>query len=139
MTPDDQGLARRAVACAGWRWMAGMLDLDGNRYIDHPNASGVVAIPHGQLGAGGTPRWVSPDRRTLPDLMDAATLGCLLALVRAARPELHIALIYSVTLSGWYLTGAHPKTGAWLRPDGRAEAQVYPTATAALVAALEAA
>ena len=59
MTVAQIALARRAVACKGWRWMPGMLTLDGFRLshvdIDDP-----------------------------PDLTDPATLGCLLALVREA-------------------------------------------------------
>lgn len=56
-------LAKRAVACKHWRWMPGMLDEHGNRYV----------------AEGRYPR-----RSVLPDLTDPATLGCLLALVREA-------------------------------------------------------
>ena len=70
-------LARRAVACRGWRWMRGMLRQDDYRYV----------------GSGVWARWSdvhslttalhSPDQ--WPDLADPATLGCLLALVREVR------------------------------------------------------
>ena len=56
-------LARRAVACKGWRWVPGMLTQHGSRYV----------------AEGRCPR-----RSVLPDLTDPATLGCLLALVREA-------------------------------------------------------
>jgi len=76
-------LNERAVICKGWRWMPGMLTMDGVRiyavdgdtfdgfdddseYNDHP----VSAL-----------EW--------PDLTDPATLGCLLALVRKAFPGCH--------------------------------------------------
>lgn len=66
MSPDVQTeLARRLVACEQWRWMSGMLASDGHRLDEvdcdeHPWAYGV-----------------------LPDLLDAATCGCLLAMLRA--------------------------------------------------------
>lgn len=71
MTPEMIDLAKRAVACRGWRWMPGML--------------------HGTQGEGGL-KWTSRfsdlglhvDADRLPDLTDPATLGCLLALVREA-------------------------------------------------------
>jgi hypothetical protein len=78
-------LGRRAVACARWRWMPGMLAIGGN----------VVASPCPPLFlVDGVPRmpvdgyryiWLKeadehPD--VLPDLKDPATLGCLLGLLR---------------------------------------------------------
>ena len=73
-------LAKRAIACSGWRWMPGMLTLDGLRL-------GVVAhTPSGAwscLTAGGEPS-DRPMRDELPDLSDPATMGCLLHLTRQA-------------------------------------------------------
>jgi hypothetical protein len=76
MTPADLDIARRAVACKGWRWVRGMLRQDDYRYI----------------GSGVWVRWLdvhsfitalhAPGQ--LPDFTDPATLGCLLALVREA-------------------------------------------------------
>jgi len=69
MTPELKALARRAVACKGWRWMPGMrgVRVDGttDRIMDESEAS-------------------TPNADILPDLTDPATLGCLLALVREA-------------------------------------------------------
>lgn len=78
MTPEMIDLAHRAVACKGWRWMPGMLDLFGRR---------VMCVWPDDLGI----KWshipdncVVRDADALPDLTDPATLGCLLALVREA-------------------------------------------------------
>jgi hypothetical protein len=80
MTDEQIALARRAVACKGWRWMAGM------RYC----SVAVAAETASPLSFNGYQRvgedvdmvaytdWVP----CLPDLEDPATLGCLLALVR---------------------------------------------------------
>ena len=85
--PED--LARRAVACSGWRWLAG--------------AKLIVPAPGGVVGQGTyRVRSVNADSMTLyrtnvdhvptvpltltayPDFEDPATLGCLLALGREA-------------------------------------------------------
>jgi len=83
MTEEQIALGRRAVACKGWRWMAGMLRGDGFRctWVDEDERE--LAAP--TWCANGI-EWLN--RRTgpkdLPDLTDPATLGCLLALVREA-------------------------------------------------------
>ena len=69
MTEEQIALARRAVACRGWRWMPGM------RWQ--------TSDDHGRLDDFQPEYMWCPDR-ALPDLTDAATLGCLLALVRQA-------------------------------------------------------
>ena len=81
--------AKRAVAWEGWRWMAGMRTTDGWR----------LAL----LQSDG--KWLAVNERTssasarvdvagaLPDLDDAATLGCLLHLVREAWGEPGLAAV----------------------------------------------
>lgn len=72
MTEEQIALARRAVACRGWRFMGGMRVLD-------------PIGPHPQRISDddeGEASW--RDDYWLPDLTDPATLGCLLALVREA-------------------------------------------------------
>jgi len=63
MTEEQIALAKRAVACKGWRWMPGMADCWGGRVREGDGLDRSSAFP---------------------DLTDPATLGCLLALVRAA-------------------------------------------------------
>ena len=61
-------LGRRAVACEGWRWVAGMRVFNPEMpRIWYPRVGDDRKPRHGFL---------------LPDLSDPATLGCLLALVR---------------------------------------------------------
>lgn len=78
--PDVEDLARRAVASAKFRWMPGMLAFPTAgctpvpvRLTDdrRPNYPDEYAWPH-DMGL------------RFPDLTDAATLGCLLQLVREA-------------------------------------------------------
>ncbi len=121
MTSDQIDLARRAVACKGWRWMPGM---SARRWSGHGEVSAVARV---SAPARETP-WLSEG--WLPDLSDPATLGCLLALVREAwgpaygtgRPHLR------PTATGWFVASC----GYPVAPEGLTEAE-------ALVAALEAA
>jgi hypothetical protein len=82
MTEEQIALARRVVACKGWRWMSGMLTGHGRLFerrglLILQNGAPWVCVPDGQSA------WFEPVA-ALPDLTDPATLGCLLALVRKA-------------------------------------------------------
>jgi hypothetical protein len=83
MTEDMLDLARRAVACKGFRWKPGMRTTDGMRVIHEPRLwpDRPCAIREGTWVDTAVPR---PLGDHLPDFTDAATLGCLLALVREA-------------------------------------------------------
>jgi hypothetical protein len=69
MTDDMIELAKRAVACKGWRWMP------GTRWWTDDD--------HGRLD-DFQPEYMGRPAHALPDLTDPATLGCVLALVRKA-------------------------------------------------------
>ena len=113
-------LARRAVACPGWRWMAGMLLDCGER------------VP----GEDSPYEW-EPEDEDFPDLTDPATLGCLLHLVRKAWSD------PGITTKGHYITGQY----LWGIEGGHAHGAGFKrvanadwfSEAAALVAALEAA
>lgn len=110
-------LAKRAVACSGWRWLPGMLATldDGGSWM----------------------RIMAPQRRmhgdwkfALPDLTDPATLGCLLSLVREAWGEPKVWVEGGPNGDEW-------RVWRWL--DGGVVCLACgPTEAAALVAALEA-
>lgn len=114
-------LGQRAVACKGWTSTPPLIGM----------CAASQRMPDGVL-------WTAPTRTSsgawLPDLTDPATLGCLLALVRAA----------------WDAPGAyvHHDSGAKLEPghpwevwcgDGSNIVGVFDTEAEALVAALESA
>jgi len=127
VTPEQMiALARRAVACKGWRLMPGMLTDEGRR---------VMCVWPDDLGI----KWshlldnrVVRDADALPDLTDPATLGCLLALVREAYGD--STLTPAFNYEGW------PLWRVGDREDGRGErGWGYANEAEALVAALEAA
>ena len=80
-------LARRAVACPGWRWADGMALT--TRYQDGAlgNVLRRIRVAGPVLSASGAGVATIPPPDALPDFSDPATLGCLLALVREARGD----------------------------------------------------
>ena len=120
-------LAERAVACKHWRWMPGMaLCYGGFRVLsEEENREHTIYGPDGE----GDYEVIAADiYRMLPDLTDAATLGCLLALVREAHSDPN-ASVYHVDDWWWVSLEGRPVE---LYPEGATEAE-------ALVKALEAA
>lgn len=68
-------LGRRAVACKAWRWMPGMLDCHGRRWLTESPVGGYPSV-----------MWPATERAeagpAAPDLTDPATRGCVVALLR---------------------------------------------------------
>jgi len=135
MTYDMMKLARRAVACDGWRWMPAMLIC--------PRAGdpayrivGVWLVEETRACTHWKDPAVIPMRRDpvgLPDLTDPATLGCVLALV-AER--------HGVTLDDVHVVRTGRVWSVWVFYSDDASRRVathLPSRAAALVAALEAA
>lgn len=120
MIPELEALARRAVACKGWRWMNGML-AETPLCTERVNYGGLPDY------RSGVTHDVPPD--ALPDLTDPATVGCLLALVREAwgRPVAHTR--FSRSRNCWEVSLNHTLDRGLCGP----------TEASALVAALEAA
>jgi hypothetical protein len=132
MTDEQIALAKRAVACKGWRWMPGMLTTEGMRVIHDPHLwpDRPCAIREGTWVDTAVPR---PLGDHLPDLTDPATLGCLLALVREAwdQEDMGAVRIFRDGLRKWCVE--HDED------DALVGAFYGPTEAEALVAALEAA
>jgi hypothetical protein len=126
MTDAVTELAKRAVACKGWRWSSGMLWLVKR------------AAPLEDYAGRAVLGYTRP-HEALPVLTDAATVGCLLALVRSAYSDPWFYVRPSDMYRpdgalGWECFGYLPGRdgGSW-RGSG------YASEAEALVAALEAA
>jgi len=151
-------LAKRAIACKGWRWMPGMRGHDrGKTFV-------VISAARDSYTVRFDLPVKQPRRRrpldlwrfersggppALPDLTDPATLGCFLALVAQAHGvSLDDAQVVRTTGHGVSLDDAQVvrTTGrvwsVWVfRPDGSPwrVATHEPSRDEALVVALEAA
>jgi len=138
MTDEQAELARRAVACKGWRWMPGMVMLWLSSEVGGFSSwARPMSVSH-----DGSVNWWEGDPPTrevdgvwqdkaIPDLTDPATLGCLLALVREAWGNPHI----------WVESSTGEAFIGWAAPEYQPAPPdiVRATEAEALVAALEAA
>jgi hypothetical protein len=133
MNEEQIALARRAVACRGWRWMPGMR---ARGCGDSGVVTNVWCDPDTHQT---TDIYVSYDEecrsclhtapgydQCLPDLSDPATLGCLLALVRSAWRDRYASVWCDTQFSTWedrwvYSADGTTKTGF----STEAEALVY--------------
>ncbi len=138
-TGELELLARRAVACRGWRWMPGMLTTDDLRVVEG-GTDYVIGHRSGETKRGGG--WFDGESTgLLPDFRDPATIGCVLALVREALGK----PVWVRTGAVWIRTGDYGNEVCWrdgphsisiLFPDRDANAD---SDVSALVAVLEAA
>lgn len=80
MASDRPDLGRRAVACAGWRWLEGMRWVGRDALTGEP-CEGRIGVTAETVDDLLNPSVVVG---VLPDLQDPATKGCVLALVREA-------------------------------------------------------
>jgi hypothetical protein len=87
MTKKLIELGRRAVACADWKWMPGMLAVAADTAGQSDRVVSVAA--HGRVrchGGGGGYEFggTMAQDDSVPDFSDPATIGCMMYLVRAA-------------------------------------------------------
>ncbi len=147
MSPEMIELAKRAVACKGFRWMPGMRAV--GKFPNYPvrihGFGENVQDPDDMLAADKWLPWQQPveygdhtyDGPYLPDLSDPATLGCLLALVREVRAAPRALVRLSSNGKSFHVFDVDRVTAggnwaAWLSDDR------CPSEAHALVAALEA-
>lgn len=120
-------LGQRALACKGWRFAPGMQLVADHSEPWRMTCEGHVAC----YTAPGMVLNTSPFGGWLPDFSDAATRGCLLALVRKAYDSDQIACHTDNYTTGWlvdYYGGNNTSP-----PIARGKTEIE-----ALIAALEA-
>ena len=118
MTDEQIALARRAVACRGWKWMPGVLTDRGDRVVTVSRDNYTRMYDPNRFYTSAT-----YNMTVLPDLTDPATLGCLLAMVREAwSMPMGITLSYSFGESLWNVVWEDSKHGGWCG-RGKTEAE----------------
>ena len=141
MTYEQTELAKRAIACKGFRWVPGMLAVRVrspvffSEGVDPSHLVGrsyrVTEVRESTVHCAGE-AFLKTLLNFAPDLTDPATLGCLLALVREAwGMPTGITVSYSSDEDLWGVSWSGATHGGWCG-RGKTEAE-------ALVAALESA
>lgn len=131
-------LAKRAVACKKWQWMPGMLAIgdiasDSMRVV-RAHAAAIenedTIASTNAIVVDGLQRW-----NYLPDLIDPATIGCLLQLVIEAYPD---GVVLGVNDLQW--AKIHEAQRVWINThynDDTCQLSRRGTIAEALIAALE--
>jgi hypothetical protein len=130
MTEEQNALARRAVACKGWRWLPGMRV----EWVGMSTGWRMLSETQSWYEREGCEDGEPGGPNALPDLTDPATLGCLLALVREAWGEFGMEtfvrhLVGGMARSPCWVAQTRDRFG-WNAYEGSSEAE-------ALVHALE--
>lgn len=140
--PDWQALGRRALA-AGWTWKrtpGALVHGSWCRVVEQQKLAENLASPHTWVFDSMSGEWRLTTDEDVPDLRDAATLGCLLTLVREAWPPVDNREQTATVVPGADGYTVHYfKEGGWNVDYGECDVGYFPTEAEALVAALEAA
>ena len=127
-------LAKRAVACRNWKWLEGMLTICDLRVIEG-GTDYIIGHRQGDTRSGGG--WYDGESvGLLPNIIDPATIGCLLDLVRqawyTAPANVNCHMSYSPEKGHYrYWTCSYCTGEKWEQTQGETEAE-------ALILALEA-
>jgi hypothetical protein len=123
MTKEQIALAKRAVACKGWKWMAGMrtVYIDGGddyrpgQAFRRTDFLECVEPYQDDTHFHNGSIWYGARDDGLPDLTDPATLGCLLQLVRKAMEldNRHHSGIRWISEKWFDNEGMQHSTGGW--------------------------
>jgi hypothetical protein len=108
MTTALTAAAKRLITLPGFRWMPGMVDTEGRRFVGDTETAEPLSI---------FVEWLVDVARggerapyALPDLTDPATLGCVLAMVREAYGDPGVGAVLSTSLAEgeptWWLIWA---------------------------------
>ena len=138
MTDEQIALARRAVACKGFRWMPGMRAMrveeppfvsegfDASKLLGR--TCRVYDVSESGSVRGSSDTFHTTSTAYAPNLTDPATVGCLLALVREAwGMPTGITVSYSSDEGLWGVSWSGSTHGGWCG-RGATEAEALITA-----------
>lgn len=117
MNETLKDVAKRAVKCKSWKWLPGMLciaDEDGfsPRIVSVGTSTSTTETIEMNLANGDLiPAYLNKD--ALPDFKDAATMGCLLWVVKNAYDDNKLVSQWnSLAGGGWIVTLSISRKGS---------------------------